>query len=112
MNQTIAVIFGVSVTPWKLVGYMGVLLFAGRWVVQVLATRARGRPAIPRLFWVMSCTGSALLLAYFIWGRNDSVGVISNLFPMSVAIYNWVMDIRAQRRDSREEFDQGIGATR
>jgi hypothetical protein len=29
----------------------------------------------------MSLAGSFLLLAYFIWGRNDSVGIISNLFP-------------------------------
>jgi hypothetical protein len=25
------------------------------------------------------------------------VGVLSNLFPMGVAVYNWVMDIRAGR---------------
>ncbi|MFL6548548.1 MAG: lipid-A-disaccharide synthase N-terminal domain-containing protein [Povalibacter sp.] len=98
MNQVIAVLFGVSVTPWKIVGYVGVLLFAGRWVVQVLATRAKGKPTIPRLFWAMSITGSAALLAYFTWGKNDSVGVLSNLFPMSVAIYNWVMDVRSHRK--------------
>jgi lipid-A-disaccharide synthase-like uncharacterized protein len=97
MNQVIAVIFGVTLTPWKLVGYTGVLLFAGRWVVQVLATRAHGKPTIPRLFWIMSVTGSAALLAYFTFGKNDSVGVLSNLFPMSVAIYNWIMDVRARR---------------
>ena len=97
MNQIIAVVFGVSVTPWKIIGYTGVLLFAGRWVVQVLATRTKGKPTIPRLFWVMSVTGSAALLAYFTFGKNDSVGVLSNLFPMTVAIYNWVMDVKAQR---------------
>jgi lipid-A-disaccharide synthase-like uncharacterized protein len=100
MNQVIANVFGVGVTPWKLIGYLGVLLFAGRWVVQVLATRVNGKPVIPRSFWVMSVTGSGLLLAYFTWGKNDSVGVLSNLFPMSVAIYNWAMDVRSQRRAS------------
>ena len=97
MNVVIGEVFGVIVTPWKLVGYLGVLLFAGRWVVQVLATRAKGRPVIPRVFWSMSMLGSALLLAYFIWGKNDSVGVLSNLFPAAVAAYNWIMDIRAHR---------------
>jgi len=63
----------------------------------VLATRKHGKPTIPRIFWTMSVAGSALLLSYFIWGKNDSVGVLSNLFPMSVAIYNWVMDIKAGR---------------
>jgi lipid-A-disaccharide synthase-like uncharacterized protein len=39
--------------------------------------------------------GSALLLAYFIWGKNDSVGVLSNLFPMTVALYNFAMHRRS-----------------
>jgi lipid-A-disaccharide synthase-like uncharacterized protein len=86
---------GVTVTPWKLVGYLGVLLFAGRWVVQLAATRRQGRPVVPRLFWSMSILGSALLLAYFTFGKNDSVGVLANLFPMGVAIYNLMMDIRS-----------------
>ena len=97
MNTVIGVMFGVVVTPWKLVGYIGVLLFAGRWVVQVLATRKHRRPVVPRAFWFMSVAGSTLLLAYFIWGRNDSVGVMSNLFPAAVAVYNWWMDVRAGR---------------
>lgn len=97
MNAVIGHLFGVVLTPWKIVGYLGVFLFAGRWIVQVLATRKHGRPVIPRLFWGMSIVGSALLLAYFIWGKNDSVGVLSNLFPMTVALYNWFMDIKASR---------------
>ena len=97
MNEVIANVFGVVVTPWKLVGYVGVMLFAGRWVVQVLATRAHGKPVIPRTFWIMSVTGSVLLLSYFIFGKNDSVGILSNLFPTGVALYNLVMDIRAKR---------------
>jgi lipid-A-disaccharide synthase-like uncharacterized protein len=98
MNQVIGVWLGVAVTPWKIIGYTGVLLFAGRWVVQVLATRKHGRPVIPRLFWEMSMAGSALLLAYFIWGRNDSVGVLANLFPAAVAAYNWMLDVRSRRK--------------
>jgi lipid-A-disaccharide synthase-like uncharacterized protein len=97
MNSVLAHIYGVVITPWKLIGYTGVLLFAGRWVVQVLATRKQRRPVIPRVFWSMSIVGSAMLLSYFVWGKNDSVGVLSNLFPMSVAIYNWMMDVRAER---------------
>jgi lipid-A-disaccharide synthase-like uncharacterized protein len=97
MNTVIAVLFGVVITPWKLVGYLGVALFAGRWVVQVLAARRHGKPVIPRTFWAMSILGSALLLSYFIWGKNDSVGVLSNLFPMAVALYNLMLDVRSGR---------------
>jgi lipid-A-disaccharide synthase-like uncharacterized protein len=99
MDTPIAHILDVVVTPWKLVGYLGVLLFAGRWVVQMLATRRQGRPAFPGLFWTMSLSGSALLLIYFVWGKSDSVGVLSNLFPMAVAAYNLVMHRRAAGRE-------------
>ncbi len=97
MTEPIGVFLNVTVTPWKLVGYLGVALFAGRWVVQMVATQKRGRPAIPGLFWTMSIAGSALLLAYFTWGKNDSVGILSNLFPMAVALYNQVMHRRASK---------------
>ena len=97
MNSVILTMFGVVITPWKLVGYAGVLLFAGRWVFQLAATRREGKPTMPRIFWTMSVSGSALLLSYFIWGKNDSVGVLSNLFPTGVAIYNLAMDIKAGR---------------
>src|SRR5262245_23514021 len=95
MNSVIGTFFGVVLTPWKIVGYCGVFLFAGRWFVQMLATRKYGRPVVPRTFWVMSVSGSVLLLSYFVWGKNDSVGVLSNLFPAAVAIYNLVMDVKS-----------------
>lgn len=98
MDIPIGYLFGIVITPWKLIGYLGVLLFAGRWVVQLIATQRQGEPAFPTLFWTMSIMGSGLLLAYFIWGKNDSVGVLSNLFPMSVALYNFVMHHRAAAR--------------
>jgi lipid-A-disaccharide synthase-like uncharacterized protein len=97
MNQVLIVIFGVTLTPWKLVGYVGVFLFAGRWLVQLIASRASGKPVMPRLFWYMSVSGSLLLLGYFTFGRNDSVGVMSNLFPFFVALYNLYLDYKSAR---------------
>jgi lipid-A-disaccharide synthase-like uncharacterized protein len=95
LDTPLASVFDIVITPWKLVGYLGVALFAGRWFPQLLATRKRGEPAFPAAFWTMSLMGSALLLTYFIWGKNDSVGVLSNLFPMAVALYNFTMHQRA-----------------
>jgi lipid-A-disaccharide synthase-like uncharacterized protein len=88
VNHVILEVFGIVVTPWKLVGYLGAMMFAGRWFVQMLASRRHGRPVVPGLFWYMSMTGSFLLLLYFTFGKNDSVGVLSNLFPLGVALYN------------------------
>lgn len=93
-------VFGLSllITPWKLIGYAGVGLFAGRWFVQMLASRARRRPVLPRVFWYMSVSGSLLLLSYFTFGKNDSVGILSNAFPLFIALYNLRLDFRARRR--------------
>lgn len=98
MNQVLVVAFGVTLTPWKLVGYLGVFLFAGRWFVQLAASKASGKPVMPTLFWYMSAVGSVLLLGYFTFGKNDSVGVLSNLFPLFVALYNLYLDTKNKKR--------------
>lgn len=87
----------VSFTPWKLIGYLGVALFAGRWFVQMHYSRKHRRPVVPSVFWLMSISGSLLLLAYFTLGKNDSVGILSNLFPAGVAGYNLYLDLRHKR---------------
>ena len=97
MKEVIGIYFGIVVTPWKLIGFVGGLMFVCRWVVQAWATKRAGRPTIPRAFWVISLAGSAMVTSYFIWGKNDSVGVLTNLLPASVALYNLVMDIRNGR---------------
>ena len=94
MNTVLFQGLGVVVTPWKLVGYLGVALFAGRWLVQLAASRMHGKVVMPLMFWYMSASGSVLLLTYFIFGRNDSVGVLSNLFPLFVALYNLRLHLR------------------
>ena len=98
MNDVIHNAFGLTITPWKLIGYLGVALFAGRWFVQMHYSRKYRRPVLPTVFWVMSISGSLLLLSYFIFGKNDSVGVLSNLFPAGVAGYNLYLDLRHRRR--------------
>ena len=100
MNEILYEGFGFVVTPWKIVGYLGVLTFAGRWLVQVWVSHRRGEPTMPRLFWYMSLTGSLLLLTYFVFGKNDSVGILSNLFPAGIAGYNLMLDLRRGQRQT------------
>ena len=94
MNEVWLVGFGVTITPWKLIGYLGMLLFTGRWFVQLAASKNAGKPVMPRLFWYMSIAGSLMLLGYFTFGKNDSVGILSNLFPFLTASYNLFLDLR------------------
>lgn len=91
MHEVLFEVFGVTVTPWKLVGYVGVGMFSSRWFVQLWATRRHRKVTMPVAFWYLSMAGSLMLLSYFIWGKNDSVGVLSNLFPAFIASYNLYM---------------------
>jgi lipid-A-disaccharide synthase-like uncharacterized protein len=84
----------VVLTPWKLIGYTGVLMFGSRWVFQLLSTSKKGKPTFPLLFWILSLVGSFLTLSYFIFGKNDSVGILANLFPACVACYNLFLELK------------------
>ena len=86
---------GVHMSPWKLIGLTGALMFGGRWLVQFLASRREGRPVIPRVFWYMSLVGSVMSLSYFVFSqKQDSVGIVQNLFPAFTAAYSLYLDIR------------------
>ena len=103
MNEILIVPFGVIITPWKLVGYLGAFCFTSRWLVQLAASSKTKAPTFPRLFWLLSFAGSLMLLCYFIFGKNDSVGIISNLFPAGVASYNLYLGIRHSKEKNIEE---------
>lgn len=97
--------FRLMVTPWKFIGYTGVFLFGGRWIVQLAASRKHKKVTMPRMFWIMSLTGSICLISYFTLGKNDSVGILSNLFPTFVAAYNLTLDIRNAKKNGDESDD-------
>ena len=98
LNHVLSALHGFEVTPWKAVGLLGSLMFTSRWFVQVYYTRKLKRVVMPLAFWWLSVCGSALLLAYFIIGKNDSVGILSNFFPAFVSIYNLVVHMREVKR--------------
>ena len=86
----------------ELIAYLGALMFGGRWLVQFVASKRAGKPVIPRLFWYMSVLGSLMTLSYFLFSaKQDSVGVLQNLFPAFTAMYSLYLDIkyRGWRRD-------------
>ena len=87
--------FGIHITPWKLIGLTGALMFGGRWLIQFIASRRHGKPVIPRAFWYMSIVGSLMTLSYFIFSaKQDAVGVLQNLFPSFTAAYSLYQNAR------------------
>lgn len=83
----------VVVTGWKIFGFLGTLIFCGRWLVQVYCSKRAGKSVTPKVFWLMSILGSAILLTYFIFSpKQDAVGVLSNAFPCVISVYNLYLD--------------------
>ena len=98
---------GMVVTPWKLIGYTGALMFGLRWFVQMIASRRARRPVIPRVFWYMSVLGSLMTLSYFTFSaKADSVGVLQNLFPTFTALYSLYLDVKHRGWDKRRHLGQ------
>jgi hypothetical protein len=75
---------------------------AGRWSSVIFSSLAIGLLVLVagRLHgrFVAAAAGSLCLLRYFVFGKNDSVGVLSNLFPLAVALYNLSLDHNHRRR--------------
>lgn len=79
---------------WVALGLAGQLVFAGRMVVQWVASERRGRSVVPEAFWWMSLAGATMLLIYFVW-RRDIVGVLGQATGWWIYVRNLVLLRRA-----------------
>ncbi len=84
----------IRLTGWKILGFVGAGMFAARWFVQAWHRKRHGNATMPTLFWIMSLAGAGLTTMYFIFGKNDSVGILQNALPAGVSAYNLWLDLR------------------
>ena len=78
---------GVEWGLWKVVGWLGNVVFTARFLVQWRASEKRKQVVVPSLFWWLSIVGSLLLLAYAVFYRRDSVMIAAYAF-------NWIPYVR------------------
>ena len=78
---------------WKVIGWLGNLVFFSRFFVQWYATEKLKRVVVPTAFWWLSLTGSLLLLVYSLRQR-DSVFIFAYLFTWIPYIRNLVIHRR------------------
>jgi lipid-A-disaccharide synthase-like uncharacterized protein len=84
---------GIEWHVWKVVGWLGNLVFFSRFFVQWVATEKRRQVVVPISFWWLSLTGSILLLAYGI-RQQDSVFIFAYAFTWIPYIRNIVIHYR------------------
>ena len=86
-------LLGIDWSVWKVVGWLGNLVFFSRFFVQWYATERRRQVVVPTAFWWLSLTGSLLLLVYSLRQR-DSVFIFAYLFTWIPYIRNLVIHRR------------------
>ena len=72
---------------WKIIGWLGNVVFFSRFFVQWYVTEKRKQVVVPVAFWWLSLLGSLLLLSYALFYKHDSVFIFANAF-------NWIPYIR------------------
>ena len=88
---------------WKVVGWVGNIVFFSRFIVQWWATEKNKQVVVPDSFWWLSLFGSLCLLAYGI-SRRDSVFVFSYLFTWIPYVRNLIISHRVEK--ARHQCEQ------
>jgi lipid-A-disaccharide synthase-like uncharacterized protein len=80
---------------WQAVGFLGLVIFSSRFIVQWIVSERRKESVIPVSFWYLSIVGSLCLLSYALVQR-DPVFILSYLFNGFIYVRNLYL-IRARR---------------
>ena len=64
---------GIEWNTWKVIGWVGNVVFFSRFLVQWWATEKRKEVVVPNSFWWLSLVGSLLLLAFAIKQKQSRV---------------------------------------
>ena len=85
---------GIEWHAWKVIGWLGNLVFFSRFFVQWYATEKRKQVVVPVLFWWLSLAGSLLLFAYALFHQKDSVFIAAYAFTWIPYIRNLIIHRR------------------
>lgn len=84
-------------TFWVGFGFVAQAVFAGRFIVQWLASEKVGRSTVPVTFWHLSILGGGMLLAYAIY-RRDPVFILGQATGFFIYARNLWLIHREHRR--------------
>ena len=88
---------GIEWHFWKIIGWVGNLVFFSRFIVQWYATEKRKQVVVPSAFWWLSLSGSLLLLSYALFYQKDSVFIFAYAFTWLPYIRNLIIHRRHKK---------------
>ena len=86
-------LLGIDWSFWKVIGWLGNLIFSSRFLVQWYATEKKKQVVVPLAFWWLSLAGALTLLCYSIHQR-DSVFIFAYAFSWIPYIRNVIIHHR------------------
>jgi lipid-A-disaccharide synthase-like uncharacterized protein len=87
---------GIEWSTWKIVGWLGNLVFFSRFAVQWWATEKHKRVVVPDAFWWLSLIGSLILLIYSLH-KGDSVFIFAYVFTWIPYIRSLIISHRVSK---------------
>lgn len=85
---------GIEWHPWKVLGWVGNVVFSARFFVQWYATERKGQVVVPQAFWWLSLGGSLCLFLYALIYQRDSVFIFAYAFTWIPYVRNLVIHRR------------------
>jgi lipid-A-disaccharide synthase-like uncharacterized protein len=85
---------GIQWSVWKLVGWIGNVVFFSRFLVQWYATEKLKRVVVPVAFWWLSLVGAMMLFSYALFYQRDSVFIFAYAFTWIPYIRNLMIHRR------------------
>jgi lipid-A-disaccharide synthase-like uncharacterized protein len=93
-------------TIWIAIGFLGQILFSGRFLVQWIVSEKQGKSVVPLAFWILSMFGGIFLLAYAVW-RKDPVFILGQSTGFLIYSRNLYL-IHRERRRNRVMHEQPV----
>jgi len=95
--QSLNQVFSFFRDPWNVLGSVGQLLFASRFLIQWIRSEMAGRSIIPLAFWYCSLGGGLLLLAYAVY-REEPVFIAGQIPGIVVYSRNLYLIARERKK--------------
>ena len=85
-------------TIWLIIGFLGQAMFAGRFLVQWLASEMKKESIVPIYFWYLSLGGGAALFAYATY-KLDPVFMVGQASGLVVYTRNLMLIRRGRKKN-------------
>ncbi|HEX2973441.1 MAG TPA: lipid-A-disaccharide synthase N-terminal domain-containing protein [Tepidisphaeraceae bacterium] len=89
---------------WKTIGYVGMAMFFGRFLIQWLYSEKHGESKVPITFWWQSLIGTVLMLLYSL-RQHDPVYILGYVFNVVPYSRNLVLIYRKRREEESRGFE-------